>query len=313
MTSSKIYYNGLDWIRAIAAVLVVSWHVGGTNIPAINNNLILLAVPLFIFISCFLLANKKEPFSYFNKKIWRLLLLYFFWTGLLTLFYGGTTGLKTMITNSDSILNTILHGGNTPYWFFMSLVICTFLAYIASKLNKWTNIILLTFFCGIVVVSPILTIHYGLTFFSLFYNPLNFTAYPFAAFLLAHYLKKQPNPLPIIITTFSLGVIFAIGEAHFLNGYPWAINNSNLPDYTRLSLLFFSFTTVTTCLEYLKKTPQLIKIMSDYSLGLYCLHPFFLSFFIDRTPPVLSLILVVPLCYLSTWFLKKFVLKTGLI
>ena len=357
--SSKSLYTlpcipGISWLRASLSVAVVAWHMNsfGKSLifdnkeylrhvfalsDLINFQVLLLAVPTFFLISCYLYARKNPSLHYYTKRISRLAILAVFWTlaawiwVVLVIGYHRLPSLPPPSLQSFTII--VLSAGYTPYYFFVSLIILTTITHIFSKLSTILNIIMFISTCLLIFILPKITMNYTLYTLSVFWNPLNFIPYPFAAILLAREdllsVKQNPN-LWIITVLLVISILlsfyewrFYIHEIFFRGGQSAAI-----PAYTRLSVVCSSIMLFFIALTSRIKTNRIIDFMSRQSLSLYCLHVFiffivFPNFF--STLAVLSLpaflieifkiVIILFVCYITSYLLKmvlnKFSRVTG--
>ena len=143
-------FEGFDILRAIFSIAIVAYKTNFFYVPEIlvSNDLTYalsayvfsgmvgaLAVPVFLQISLFLFYYKSEKtgFSYFiRKRLPRLILLYLFWVGLITIFdiffVGGLEAVKGAASSLKAFLEFIVSGNSTPYFFFFSLIFVTIIA-----------------------------------------------------------------------------------------------------------------------------------------------------------------------------------------
>ena len=129
-------FEGFDILRAIFSIAIVAYKTNFFYVPEIlvSNDLTYalsayvfsgmvgaLAVPVFLQISLFLFYYKSEKtgFSYFiRKRLPRLILLYLFWVGLITIFdiffVGGLEAVKGAASSLKAFLEFIVSGNSTP-------------------------------------------------------------------------------------------------------------------------------------------------------------------------------------------------------
>ena len=82
-------FHGIEYLRAVMSVFVVLWHMGGVGhsfmfskarffahefsvSDLVNFHVLLLAVPVFVLISNFLLAYRDPGPDYIRKRLGRL-------------------------------------------------------------------------------------------------------------------------------------------------------------------------------------------------------------------------------------------------
>ena len=159
------YFAVLDFVRFIAALLIVSIHIFpegsttgsigfDTSIPTLLGvsfaySLVRAAVPVFFFVSSFLLfkrieLDKENKWKYIGSFLLRLLFLYLFWyiVGLpITI-----RDISSFISQGDTynliryIVNTLWKGAPRGYWFLVSLGLC---ALITSCFNSRKSLLIL--------------------------------------------------------------------------------------------------------------------------------------------------------------------------
>jgi hypothetical protein len=291
------HIEGFDYLRAIMSVFVVAWHMEGggkslifskdrylehvfTVSDFVNFHILLLAVPMFIFISNYLYVLGGVSDSVFRKRARRILILLTFWPIALVIFRNGYHGLLNLVPHSlSSLAVTALTAGHTIYYFFVSLILSFSITHIIAKLKFKLQIF--GFILSIIIVAslPSFTKMYGFYFLSAYWNPLNFIPFPFAAVLLAQnedYVRLKM--IFLMNSSIVLFVLLSIFEWHysvadiFFPGQGYAI-----PAYTRSSLVFGVIVLAILATDQRIKSNGIIKYMAKYSLALYCLHPFLMK------------------------------------
>lgn len=289
------YYYGFDYLRAFMSLAVVAWHLQVFGISAlfdkneflrhaisfsdiINFHLLLLAVPVFFLISLFLFFDHyKTHDRYFKNRIKKISGLYGFWLGLFLLFYAWRYGFVSLLpTDGKDLLVKITSGWSTLYYFFFSLLLMTCLARIVARMRRsivW--LLLVISLASLWGAAFLVKIGAAPNYLVAYWNPLNFVPYVFIARLWADNADKHLCPLRALpFFLLSVGFVFA---AFF--EWQWMINSNNfqyngsaLPAYTRVSLVLAAV--IVFCWSFLlrHRPNRLIRFLSDYSLGLYCLH-----------------------------------------
>ena len=114
---SKNWIAGIDFLRAFMSVCVVAWHMvlfGTSSIwdkehysthfftisDLINFHVLVLAVPTFILVSCYLRAIKNSELQDLQKQMSKLVLLAVFWTAVSGFWANGARGLLTFVPRS---------------------------------------------------------------------------------------------------------------------------------------------------------------------------------------------------------------------
>ena len=324
------------------SVCVVAWHMvlfGTSSIwdkehysthfftisDLINFHILVLAVPSFILISCYLRAIKNFGLWDLKKQIYRLVLLSVFWTAVSAFWANGARGLLTLVPRSPwDCLVLILTSGHTEYYFFVSLSIALTMTYLASKMPTALNAIFLFISGTILFFLPMLAIELRFDQLVAWWNPLNFIPYSFAGVLIARThsrLLKTPRRLIVCVTLVILGVLFSLYEWRFDINEIFLSYGYAIPSYTRVSLLCFCTAALIAFLSPTIPTNGIVRFMSRHSLALYCLHPFFIGGAGDAIGRMhlptgfarpLQFITVISACYVVSLLLPMF-LKEKLI
>jgi peptidoglycan/LPS O-acetylase OafA/YrhL len=334
------HINGIDYLRALMSVCVVIWHMHGFGTSAIfdasnhqihtfglsdvlNFHFLLLAVPVFIFISCYLFAESKPEFSKLKTRIKRLTLLVVFWPIAYLIWKRSFAGMINYIPRSlDELIIFIFTAGNTIYYFLIVLIILLSITYAAAKLPVFWNWVLLAASLIFIFFLPVITINTESVLLSAYWNPLNFLPYPFAAVLISNFSKNliynSKNLFIAASVLFILGIFSAVYEWQNYN-HPIYFEGSGfaLPAFARVSIVFFAMALLILSLNPKIPENRIIKFMSKNSLALYCLHPFFtfIAWYINGVPVpdwslnLLKVSAVVIVCYSMTYIFARFFRK----
>jgi hypothetical protein len=324
------------------SVFVVIWHMGGGGHSLIfsrqdytkhafvfsdflNFHVLLLAVPVFIFISIYLFSIKQPSLATLRKRVARLALLLTFWPLILIFYNAGYRGLASLPwAPPANAVYTILQAGQTIYYFFPSLIVCLCVACIFLRLNLKLQIILMLASLALLVALPILTKISNYYVASAYWNPFNFVPLTFAAVLVAQNTSFMLRRRVLVIALSLLfSLFFSILEWRYATGHIFFLGQSHaIPAYTRPSLLFEVIAIFAAAMDPRIKASGVIRFMSRNSLALYCLHPFLLSpvswvmsaFFVNKTESLCaSIALVVVGCYLLAVPLRRWYLRELLI
>ena len=300
--------EGFDYLRAIMSCFIVIWHMGGggeslifsanrylehefTVSDFVNFHILLLAVPIFIFISCYLYILKGVSIVALKKRIKRILILLTFWPIAFIIFNYSYHGLQNFLI---SILThpviAVLTAGDTIYYFFVSLMMCLLITHVIAKLNLRFQIF--GFVLSVISLSilPSLTKVSGFYPLSAYWNPLNFIPLTFAAVLVAQNMNYIRSKI-IIIMSFSmiLCFIFSIFEWNYSVGYIFFPGQGYaIPAYTRSSLAFGVIVVALLATDARIKSNRIVRYMSKYSLALFCLHPFLMRPIIDAMAKIVQ-------------------------
>ncbi|MBE9137188.1 acyltransferase family protein [Nodosilinea sp. LEGE 07088] len=309
-------FEGLHFLRAIFSISIVALKTYVFYIPNLfitsdvvflpSATVAYLAVPVFLQISLFLFYFKSdnEGLVYFAKKrLRRLIYTYLFWVGSITifeaLFWRGS--IESIIFSLKGVIEFIVSGNTTPYFFFFSLIFVTCLAQllllsffrIESKLKKAIS------YCGL-ILSCIMVVGFatanffmiqkgfqwpGIGFFDSLsqwdYNPLVFIPYIFTAFITVQELEENNlqqfnGSLRLKLwILFSLAIAFFIFEWHLTAlGILINLGHAPLQHYMRPSLIFGSWLLLYLALLSEQRVPVIVKFISQCSLGIYGFHVF---------------------------------------
>jgi len=284
-------------LRAIASICIVTIHLGYifpssifdpvsfrahriATSDIVNFYILLLAVPLFFIVSNYLFSGKIYDTAYLIRRVIWYLKLSLFWSVTLLFFrYAGRKAAVVFPSNLFEGLEFILRAGRTPYYFFISLSIMTVIAHFAKKLSTKYLFICTILSIGVVSFAPLLVIRTHLTALTTFWSPLNFIPYPFIA-LVIHRLNLGGHSgqlyRAVIPACLALGIILAIMD---WTVYPDEVfffqSRFAIPAYMRPSLVFLGTGIFLASIHWTRWNNRCLSFMSENSLSLYCLHPFF--------------------------------------
>lgn len=299
-------FEGFDFLRAIFSIAIVADHaklftlaktLGFASLTdVLYANFSYVAVPVFFQIALFLFYIKSEKVGvrYFvQKRLPKLILLYLFWVTSLTLFkFLFSVQAELDFSSARKIIEFIVSGGNSPFYFFFSLIFITILAQglvswfevlKQSSVKRIINYCLLGFSCLLVFAFSLLdlinveavNINSIANIARWNYNPLNFLPYIFTAAIVVQEFKEgkldrfTPSLRLKLYGLLALFLAFVLLEWNFLNEL----------NYTRLSLVFSSWLFLYLALLSTQKAPAIVKLISKCSLGIYTLHLFFTHVF----------------------------------
>lgn len=357
-------FEGFDFLRAIFSIAIVALKtnlfllaeilVSSSLAYALMATIGYLAVPVFMQISLFLLYLKSEKLgiSYFiEKRLIKLISLYFFWLLSKVLFdifvKGELEALKYRLSSFRKVIEFIVSGDQSPFFFFFSLILLSTLGATLSTLfkrlgNPSTKVAisygLLFISCILVLCFPVADLivtqspgNSEPAFLRVIssiarwdYNPISFLPYLFTAFIAGQEFndgKLKSLTLSIklkLCGLLSLFVMFTVLEWNLFE---------KLLHYSRLSLICGSWLLLYLSLLSTRKVPGSVKFISTCSLGIYAFHVFFtnapalehtnfISNFLQMVPGLeiiagflVTLIgsIVLTLCFQRIKFLKNFV------
>lgn len=323
---------GLDYGRAIAAVFVLLWHEhffgrGGMfsatatapflpNLADIlNANILLQAVPFFIFLSCFLYVSKGPSRSSLKRRASRLTTLHIFWGCAYFLVMGGIPALVIALSTFQArpIYATVTAMGS--FYFFSALLLTIALTHMASRLSRSWLIALTVFSFALISAMQIATVQYGVPWAAAFWSPLNYLTMPPLVILLVRHLdgRQASSRLIAILGAAFIGVA-ALEWALVVSPAFTEIQGYAVPAYTRISPAIFCGFAVCLLLRVKRPPGPIISFMSRYALAAYCLQAFVLASTAELGLSVIpKTILDLGGTYLLAYLLGKFVLKDHLL
>lgn len=327
---SKERIIGIDYLRAFFSVCVVLVHLGLIAPSAvfykihyaehkltwsdpINFCILMLAVPVFFLISNYLFLKKADDKSALLKHLQRIGKLAIFWMVLLKIFiFHGWEIFQGFPDSLKDIPYFILSGGETPYWFFITLMALTIITYFAKRLSIFYVSVFFLLTTLQVLMLPVLSAATGKYYLVAHCNPLNFLPYPFAAILIFHLAgqdRTKIKPLFIILTGFLAALLAVLEWTIYINEHFFSYGPSPLPLYTRPSLVFLAMTLVLTAIKTDWKSFFIVRFMSNKSLALYCLHIFFVYLvkWLSIDNLFISLLIVITLSYFTAMMIKPFI------
>jgi Acyltransferase family len=289
---------GIDYLRAFFSVCVVAVHLNyifpslifdPVNYVAhtftisdfINFYVLCLAVPVFVLIATYLYARKPTDFNGLLKRIGRLARLLVFWSILFQVYYlTGLGAVKSLPNNLRDLGIYVMNGGNTVYYFFLSLALVTIATHYAMRLSTRLVSGLFAASTLLVGVLPILHRETGIIFLAHHANPFNFLPYAFAGIGLARLAQagsiRQLNMIGL--GCLALAVPAALLDwTVYVDGCFFEVNQFAIPAYTRPSLVFLAVAVMVLAVQTRRMGNSLVAFMAFHSLAVYCLHPFFMD------------------------------------
>ncbi len=238
------------------------------------------AVPAFVLISSMLFVMKPPDKRRILDRLAKLGYLYVFWVSAWVIYSKEKPDL-----NALSVLEFLLRGGGWHFYTFSVLIVLTPVSWIAYNLPgraKWLGLI-----ASVAIVY--ITFVWVRTGFKWVYHPYYwlptcFIIMPFVAAILTPklsiFLTSRKRCILWAVILLFAGIIAAFHEWSFaapvsmnLDGRQW------LPKAARLSIQFTAIAMV--CLSFIRKKPPgiIIAFLAKNSLGVYCIHGFFLRYF----------------------------------
>ena len=293
----KDHIEGLDYVRAVMSVCVVCWHMRVVGISDIfyknaylahhfgltdflNFHVFLLSVPAFLLMSNYLYAAGGGGGPLLLRRVSRIAILLTFWaTAYLTVSHGFVGAIEVLQASDRSLLVIILRAGMTIYYFFVSLIICYFVSFLAAKASKNIQLALLALSVVFLESAPYIADATGALFLCSYWCPTNFIPYAFAAVVIAsHKDVIDNNRGATFLASLLLTVVLAAWEwSYSVGDVIFLAEKQGLPSYTRGSLVLGAIAVLVLATDSRIRSGRLIKFMSANSLALYCIHPFFVD------------------------------------
>jgi len=294
---------GIDYLRAFFSVCVVAVHLGYISPSTIfdrdeyashkftwsdfvNFYVLCLAVPVFVVISTYLYALRPTDSRGLARRLGRILRLLVFWSIAYQIFANTGYGfLKTIPHDAHGLALYVMTGGNTVYYFFVSLALGTVVTHYSRNLPAALVWGLFTASTALAGVLPLL--HKALchqTQWAMFLghlaNPLNFLPLAFAGVGLARLAQAEATrPLTLVgVVALVLGVTCAVLDwTVYVDPCFFEVNRFAIPAYTRPSLCFLAVAVLVLALTRQPPENPVVSFMARHSLAVYCLHPFFVA------------------------------------
>ncbi|MBO0698627.1 MAG: acyltransferase family protein [Zavarzinella sp.] len=293
MAASDRRIVGIDYLRAIFSVCVVAVHLDYIFPSAIfdpdryaehtftwsdfvNFYILCLAVPVFVVVSTYLYGLKPADGRGLRRRLGRILRLLFFWSLAFQIFFFTGYGFPKHIPRDPGGLGLyLLTGGNTVYYFFVSLALVTVATHYAQRLTDRTVWILFAATTAVVGVLPLLHRATGYLVLGLHANPLNFLPLAFAGVGLAR--AGDDRGLDRVgLIALGLGAASAVLDwTAYVDPCFFRVNKFALPAYTRPSLVFFAVAVLVSVVRAQPPGNAVVRFMARHSLAVYCIHPFF--------------------------------------
>ena len=335
----KKQLDGLEILRVVFSVAVVVWHlktipkspyllfggnhgVGAGVLDVVNIGVLLLAVPVFIFISCFIFVLNGAGRESLKR---RLTVLAIFWSVAYILFMEGRAGLVRIAAEFiDRPLYVIFRSGGTVYYFFISLAACLVLCQIYFQVSSRLRCALIGGAYLLCVLGSLGPSFLGYSAMSVYWAPTGFFAIALtAAWAGLNYSKIQAALGRYVLLSMCLGLVALLLEYCYLP-FSGSIpgQNFSIPSYSRLSLPLLAFSAVVASTRYRGELNAALRFGANNSLALYCLHPFALGVghklvayvqMDDAAKAVVAVLLVVFLSYAVALVLRGRILNPRLL
>ena len=179
--------------------------------------------------------------------------------------------------STTGFVRLAVEGGNPVFYFFSCLALITLVASITCRLAPrvlWPLAVLST--CGLWLMSSLSGGRISEEFAN-YYNPLNFVPYAFVAPILSSQVKRGmprgPSTAKVAAVVAAACVLFAavaLLESSFLRTADGRVPAA----YSRPSAIIGAVIVVLLALLVRRPAPWWVRRLSDFSLGIYCVHVF---------------------------------------
>lgn len=285
---------GLDYGRAVFIIAVVGWHTqalgrsrvleadaAGTAFPVdvvsvLYFNALLLAVPFFLTTSLLLYARARGDGARFAPRARRLAWLAAFWISVWAL----TRGVGPV--DAGAAPAYVLSGGRSVFYFLVELLQLTAVLELGLRAGlrhrpRVTAALVLLGVALPLVRVPLADALPGEDVFLAYWSPLNFAVYPFVALAIL-----QLGALRVRVVGMAAAAVAYVGLAvvewgTLTGGAAYGVDGTVVPPYGRPSLVLAAGVITLALVRLRGTTPRPVRLASDLSLGVYCVHPFLVT------------------------------------
>lgn len=164
-------YNSLDYNRCVLIVMVILCHVVklGELYPDFQDAVLMIVNPAFLMITGYLVRVDKG-WKDFSLYLVRIILPYVIMTlgfGVLSVYLPVRYGLADC--RPSTLLHVLLVEPIGPYWYFHTMIICSFLYYIAFKSGRLGKLSSFFVFASLLIVCSkflhLMSIRFAFSFF----------------------------------------------------------------------------------------------------------------------------------------------------
>jgi hypothetical protein len=239
--------------------------------------------------------NVKDDWSYVSTRLKRIAFLYLFWTGLWVYVTQRNIDTLRSLMHPDAWVPFIVTAGGSEYYFFFSLFLLTLVAWLVRRVSTpilW--FLTIVSMAAIGGMPALVAAHPAWWLLTAWQCPLNFVPCTLIAVLMARYWKSgvvkgdrnRARLIPLCLVLLACFIAAACIEWRWLpNENQFLGDNQVLPGYTRVSVAIGGALAVAVGLLITSPAPRIIRVLSDLSLGIYCLHAFVLRIGVLLTIP----------------------------
>lgn len=313
---------GIDLIKIIACVLVITLHSLDPTKPVDANNLFnsalyyvgTMAIPIFFMASGYFVLNKKSiSYAYSFKRIKNILIVVLSW---LLLFSVAKFIVKHKFDFLDELVGSaftgIPHSHFYHFWFFWSLMIMLLLAPIIVWLIKksFKGFLILTLVMTIVCLAQDISLHIGYAFL-MRDTPQVFRLNIWIEYYLLggivgnlHFDKAKQYVKEHFVAFCVLDILLYIALIIYSlwnrNVIGWVYAEAN---YNNILVMLIGVISMTLFAISSPKNPETIEFVISASMGIYILQSFVISLMLKipflATCPVLIIPLTFVICLIG--------------
>ena len=317
---SKKHRNyGIDLVKILACILVITLHCLSPSTPVVKNNIFnsslyyvgTLAIPIFFMASGFFVLNKRSiSYVYSFKRIKNILFVVISWILLFSIIrYLFKHNFDFFQQLKGSLMVNVPQQHFYHFWFFWALIIMILLAPMLWWLlqKSFNGYLLLLIFMTLICVTIDFLLHFGLSK-TVQNTPQILRLYLYIEYyLLGGYIgnihfKKIFKFISKHFFIFSLLDIFlyflligySLWNRNIINWIYAEANYGNLLTILTSALTFCLFTIS------IPRATKIIEFIIPATMGIYMLHPFFigklLHFKIFANYPSTMIIIIFIIC-----------------
>lgn len=298
--------NYIQYLRAIAIIAVILIHIlPNENYTVIVRQFINFCVATFLFLSGYL-TNKNiidDISKFYKKRISRVLIPYIIWSIIFLI--------RDKDYNINSILFKFITGQTCSIYYYiivyLELILLTpiLIKALKSKINKFiwllTPISIMILYICIFIGNPI----------QFPYNVLSFTVwimFYYYGLQVGNLNKELSDNVKMNIGIYFIFIILSIGE-----GIYWYKqgNISMAISQMKITSIFTSLYFIKVAIEIkdkIKLDSKYLKMIGDYSFGIYLTHVLFLDLFKTYVSNIIILFIVVLVVNCSVIYLGNKIL-----
>jgi surface polysaccharide O-acyltransferase-like enzyme len=289
---------GIDYLRALFSVCVVAVHLNYifpslifdqvrypehtfTWSDFVNFYVLCLAVPVFVVVSTYLYARKPTDATGLGRRVGRLVRLLVFWSVLFQVYrYTGIGAAKLVPREPNELGLYLMSGGSTYYYFFEVLAVVTVVTHAATRLPSRSVWALFAASTAVVGVVPLVHQQTHVRALAHHADPLNFVPFAFAGVGLARLTAAGADRTRdrVGLACLALAAPAAVLDwTAYVDPVYFEINQFAIPAYTRPSLVLLAVAVLVLAVRSRVPAGPVVRFMAVHSLGVYCLHPFFVD------------------------------------